>query len=239
MGALSVALTRREERLDTDAEFAITSRNTNAIVGVYQLQDGPNALQANLRRDDSSQFGGQTSGSFAYAYTITPGLRASASYGTGFRAPTFNDLYFPGFSNPNLVPGDRAQLRGRVALCKRRNQCGHRRVQEPRAQSHRVRVRRRFQLRAAERRRRHAGRHHARVAGADPRHHGEGKRRFRAALRRCDGQSAPASRAPLRLARRDAGVRAAAGRRASSPHRRRATTMRRIRGAWAATRSST
>ena len=104
VGALSVALTRREERLDTDADFPITSRNTNAIVGVYQFQEGPNALQANLRRDDSSQFGGQTSGSFAYAYTLMPGLRASASYGTGFRAPTFNDLYFPGFSNPNLVP---------------------------------------------------------------------------------------------------------------------------------------
>jgi vitamin B12 transporter len=104
MGALSVALTRREERLATDTPFATTSRNTNAIVGVYQLQDGPNALQANLRRDDSSQFGGQTSGSFAYAYTIAPGLRASASYGTGFKAPTFNDLYYPGFSNPNLVP---------------------------------------------------------------------------------------------------------------------------------------
>jgi vitamin B12 transporter len=103
-GALSVALTRREERLDANVDFAVTARNTNAIVGVYQLQEGPNALQANLRRDDSSQFGGQTSGSFAYAYTIAPGLRASASYGTGFRAPTFNDLYFPGFSNPDLVP---------------------------------------------------------------------------------------------------------------------------------------
>ena len=103
-GALSVALTRREERLDTNAEFSITSRNTNAIVGVYQLQDGPNALQANLRRDDSSQYGGQTSGSFAYAYTIVTGLRASASYGTGFKAPTFNDLYYPGFSNPDLAP---------------------------------------------------------------------------------------------------------------------------------------
>jgi vitamin B12 transporter len=103
-GALSVALTRREERLGTNADFPVTSRNTNAIVGVYQLQEGPNSLQANLRRDDSSQYGGQTSGSFAYAYTILPGLRASASYGTGFKAPTFNDLYYPGFSNPDLAP---------------------------------------------------------------------------------------------------------------------------------------
>ena len=104
VGALSVALMRREERLDTDVAFAVTSRNTNAIVGVYQLREGPHALQANLRYDDSSQYGGQTSGAFSYAYTIVPGLRASASYGTGFKAPTFNDLYFPGFSNPNLQP---------------------------------------------------------------------------------------------------------------------------------------
>jgi len=104
LGALSVALTRREERLDTDAGFPVTARNTNAIVGVYQLQYGPNSLQANLRRDDSSQYGGHTSGSLAYAYTIITGLRASASYGTGFKAPTFNDLYFPFFSNPDLQP---------------------------------------------------------------------------------------------------------------------------------------
>jgi vitamin B12 transporter len=104
LGALLLAAIRREERLDTDAGFAVTSRNTNALVGVYRLSEGPHALQANLRRDQSSQYGGETSGAIAYAYTILPGLRASASYGTGFKAPTFNDLYFPGFSNPNLVP---------------------------------------------------------------------------------------------------------------------------------------
>ena len=103
-GSLSVAAIRREERLNTDAGFAVTARNTNAIVGVYQLRAGPSALQANLRHDQSSQYGGRTSGAFSYAYTIVPGWRASASYGTGFKAPTFNDLYFPGFSNPDLQP---------------------------------------------------------------------------------------------------------------------------------------
>ena len=104
LGGLSVAAVRREERLATDAGFAVTSRNTNALVGVYQLREGPHALQANLRHDQSSQYGGETSGAIAYAYTILPSLRASASYGTGFKAPTFNDLYYPGFSNPDLVP---------------------------------------------------------------------------------------------------------------------------------------
>ena len=103
-GALSVALERREERLDTDVGYAVTARNTNAAVGVWQWRDGSQAAQANLRRDDSSQFGARTTGALAYGYDFGSGFRASASYGTAFKAPTFNDLYFPGFSNPDLKP---------------------------------------------------------------------------------------------------------------------------------------
>ena len=94
----------REERVDSDAGFAVTSRNTNALVGVAQWREGPHALQANLRHDESSQFGGRTTGALAYGHAFGGGWRATASYGTAFKAPTFNDLYFPGFSNPDLQP---------------------------------------------------------------------------------------------------------------------------------------
>jgi vitamin B12 transporter len=100
----SLAFERREERVDSDAGFAVTARNTNAVVGVGQWHEGPHALQANLRHDESSQFGGRTTGALAYGYTFAAGWRATASYGTAFKAPTFNDLYFPGFSNPDLKP---------------------------------------------------------------------------------------------------------------------------------------
>ena len=112
LGALSLALSRREERLNTDAGFPVTARNTNAVIGVYQLREGANALQANLRHDQSSQYGGQTSGAIEYAYSLSSNLRASMSYGTGFKAPTFNDLYYPGFSNPDLVPETAHNLEG-------------------------------------------------------------------------------------------------------------------------------
>ena len=103
-GSLGVALERREERVGGDAAFAINSRNTNAAVGVYRLAEGPHAVQLNLRRDDSAQFGARTTGALAYGYGFAPGWRASAGYGTAFKAPTFNDLYYPGFSNPDLKP---------------------------------------------------------------------------------------------------------------------------------------
>ena len=40
LGALAVILERREERLDTDAGFAVTERDTNSATGVYQLRYG-------------------------------------------------------------------------------------------------------------------------------------------------------------------------------------------------------
>jgi vitamin B12 transporter len=43
-------------------------------------------------------------GTVAYGLDLTPSLRAAASAGTSFVAPSFNQLYFPGFGNPALLP---------------------------------------------------------------------------------------------------------------------------------------
>jgi len=104
MGALTAGFERREEHVATDAGFATTERNTNSLFGIYQLRADDHALQANLRRDDSSQYGGKTTGAFSYGYRFAPSLRVTAGYATGFKAPSFNDLYYPGFANPDLVP---------------------------------------------------------------------------------------------------------------------------------------
>jgi vitamin B12 transporter len=74
---------------------------------------GANSFQANVRNDNNSQFGDKTTGSVAYGYQLTPMWRTNIGYGTAFKAPTFNDLYYPFTSygiygsfqgNPNLKP---------------------------------------------------------------------------------------------------------------------------------------
>jgi len=60
--------------------------------------------QASLRRDRNSQFGGITTGALAYGYALSPAWRVGASYGTSQVLPSFNQLYFPNFGNPNLLP---------------------------------------------------------------------------------------------------------------------------------------
>jgi vitamin B12 transporter len=104
LGNLGVILERRLEHLATDAGFAMTERSTNSVTGVYQLRYGDFALQTNLRRDDSNQYGGRTTGGIALGYKLSPVWRVTAGASTGFKAPSFNDLYYPGFSNPDLVP---------------------------------------------------------------------------------------------------------------------------------------
>jgi vitamin B12 transporter len=104
MGTLIAGFERREEHVATDAGFATTQRNTGSLFGIYQLRTDAHALQANLRRDDSTQYGGRTTGAFTYGYRFAPSLRVTAGYATGFKAPSFNDLYYPGFANPDLVP---------------------------------------------------------------------------------------------------------------------------------------
>lgn len=65
---------------------------------------GPHLAQLNVRYDRYSDAGGATSGLASYGYRITPQWRISAQVSNAFRAPGFNDLYFPGYGNPALGP---------------------------------------------------------------------------------------------------------------------------------------
>lgn len=84
--------------------FDVSSIHTNAVMANYVGQIGNHRVQASVRNDDNSQYGNFTTGSFAYAWEFLPGWQASAAVSNAFRAPTFNELYYPGFSNPNLAP---------------------------------------------------------------------------------------------------------------------------------------
>jgi vitamin B12 transporter len=60
---------------------------------------------AGIRYDDYNVFGSATTyrvtGGYLHKET---GTKLRGSYATGFRAPTINQLFFPGFGNPNLRP---------------------------------------------------------------------------------------------------------------------------------------
>jgi vitamin B12 transporter len=109
LGELTASLERLEEKVEaSQVIFSQNRRTVNAGQVGYQARVGRHALQASLRHDDYSDFGGQTTGMAGYGFDFTPAWRASASYGNSFKAPTFNSLYYPVTpffrGNPNLQP---------------------------------------------------------------------------------------------------------------------------------------
>ena len=107
-GNFLAALERLEQDVDSTTAYTVDSRSINSALAGWRAQFAAHRLQANVRVDDNSQFGDKTTGSVAYGYQFSPAWRAHLGYGTAFKAPTFNDLYFPlsfGFrGNPNLKP---------------------------------------------------------------------------------------------------------------------------------------
>lgn len=104
LGTLTLLADRLEERVKSTTDYDKTKRNNDGLVASYVLNYGAHALQASYRTDHSSQYGTHNTGGIGYGFSFTPNLRASASYGTAFKAPSFNNLYFPFFGNPDLKP---------------------------------------------------------------------------------------------------------------------------------------
>lgn len=95
-----------DDKVETLALFSRTSRDNAAGFFQWQGRYGRFGILGNVRYDDNEVYGDNTNGSVALEYRLQPNLRFVASYGTAFRAPSFNDLFFPGFGNPNVRPED-------------------------------------------------------------------------------------------------------------------------------------
>lgn len=91
----------------SNVDYAKTKRDLAAVFGQYSFEYNALTFDTGIRYDHDEQFGGDTTYNVGASYELTDGLVVRASYATGFRAPTFNDLYYPDFftpGNPNLKP---------------------------------------------------------------------------------------------------------------------------------------
>ncbi|MDB5815704.1 MAG: Outer rane vitamin receptor BtuB [Rhodocyclales bacterium] len=93
----------RDKVVSTTA-YNVRSRANRAVFSEYLADVGAFSFQLAGRHDDNEQFGSHNTGSAATGYAFSKALRLTASYGTAFKAPTFNELYFPGFGTPTLQP---------------------------------------------------------------------------------------------------------------------------------------
>lgn len=100
---LVVAMDLLSEAIHSSEYQAPERDNTGLIVG-YTGRFGAQKLQADLRWDHNSVYDNQTTGKLGWGMDLSEGWSVRAVAGTAFRAPTFNDLYFPNFGVATLQP---------------------------------------------------------------------------------------------------------------------------------------
>lgn len=101
---LTIGADSLQDTIKSTTAFPVRSRDNDGIFVQYQGQFNKHKLLFSLRGDDNEQFGNKTTGNIGWSYQLNKNLRAMASYGTAFKAPTLNQLYFPFFGNASLVP---------------------------------------------------------------------------------------------------------------------------------------
>ncbi|WP_296258273.1 MULTISPECIES: TonB-dependent receptor domain-containing protein [unclassified Pseudomonas] len=93
-----------EDRVNSSTPFDEDSRWNRAAFIQHRFKGEGFSTELGLRRDQNQQFGSQNTWSGTLALPVNEANDVLLSYSEGFRAPTFNDLYYPGFSNQNLKP---------------------------------------------------------------------------------------------------------------------------------------
>ena len=102
--ALMLGLDYQKEEVDSSTVYNEESRENSAGFAQFQTQLGAVDTNLGVRYDDNEQFGSHTTVSFLAGIDLSETLRLVGSFGEGFKAPTFNDLYYPGFGNASFVP---------------------------------------------------------------------------------------------------------------------------------------
>ena len=93
-----------QDRVNSSTAFNEDSRWNRAAFIQHRYQADSFSTELGLRHDDNQQFGSQNTWSGTFTLPLNSDNDLLLSYSEGFRAPTFNDLYYPDFSNPDLKP---------------------------------------------------------------------------------------------------------------------------------------
>ena len=98
------ALEHLNERAHSDSFTADVARRNDALVLSYTGQFGAHVLQADVRQDRNSVYGNNPTGRLGWSMAVATNLRVRALVGSSFRAPSFNELFYPGYGVPTVTP---------------------------------------------------------------------------------------------------------------------------------------
>lgn len=101
---LMLGLEALRQGVASTTAYVRSGRDVDALLLGYRGRAGRHAVQLNLRSERYSDFGRANTHFAGYGYDLGERWRIVASGSRAFRAPTFNELFFPGFGNADLRP---------------------------------------------------------------------------------------------------------------------------------------
>ena len=101
---ISAGYERLDDEVDSTQAYDVDSRSNDALFAQWQAELGKIDLALGWRNDDNEQFGVADTRNASAGYNFSDSLKLVFSYGEGFNAPTFNDLYYPFYGVPTLEP---------------------------------------------------------------------------------------------------------------------------------------
>jgi vitamin B12 transporter len=81
-------------------------RDVSAVFTQLRHQANKFLFEGAIRHDDIEGLDAETTYNLSVGYQLSDDLLMSVSHATAFKAPSFNDLYWPGSGNPELKPED-------------------------------------------------------------------------------------------------------------------------------------
>lgn len=94
-----------QEQVDkSSTAYEQTSRINKAVFSGLHYQHNAINLQGAVRRDVINHYGAQNTWQLAAGYQLSDNWLLRVSRGSAFKAPSFNELYYPGYANPDLQP---------------------------------------------------------------------------------------------------------------------------------------
>lgn len=94
----------QEDVSDSDLGYDVDSRINKAIFAGVSYQSGAWLADVTGRHDKQSQYGHSNTYELGLGYQLTNELLVRASRSSAFKAPSFNDLYYPFSGNADLAP---------------------------------------------------------------------------------------------------------------------------------------
>jgi vitamin B12 transporter len=93
-----------DDEVTSTVDYEESSRSNLAGYLHSQFNTARYSVESAVRTDDNERYGTHTTWQLGGGYQLTPTYRLLANAGTAFRAPTFNDLYYPYYGSTDIEP---------------------------------------------------------------------------------------------------------------------------------------